>query len=237
MTSDFQAPLEGHVPVPGRGGVLVARNNASKHLGAGSAHSEELPALLVGSMSADVDLGDATGPKCGGGPLRLDLGSQVQRVLLEQADGYPKVRLFAQPRSDARVVGAVPSGEEALCLSEFDDFLEVRWRHLEGWVGLKNVTLLLPALAAAFQSRPSSPIGRSGGGRDRLAPLRGLGGVQGPCSEGQEVQAWSQSSGSWVEATVSYVEPDGAVNVSYHDRQLQKLVPGNLVRTLIRPLA
>jgi len=66
---------------------------------------------------------------------------EQRRVLLRQAEGHASVRILAEPHPGAAVAGEVSSGELALAVDERGDFLHVRWRGLEGWVGRKNASM------------------------------------------------------------------------------------------------
>mmetsp|Transcript_29627 Transcript_29627/g.48516 ORF Transcript_29627/g.48516 Transcript_29627/m.48516 type:complete len:380 (-) Transcript_29627:97-1236(-) len=60
-------------------------------------------------------------------------------IVLRQAEGYPDVRVFLTPQRGSAVVGEIPSQTEAECVGEWGEFVRVRWKQLEGWVGRKNV--------------------------------------------------------------------------------------------------
>eukprot|EP00931_Biecheleriopsis_adriatica_P094029 TRINITY_DN67735_c0_g1_i1.p1 TRINITY_DN67735_c0_g1~~TRINITY_DN67735_c0_g1_i1.p1 ORF type:complete len:556 (-),score=95.02 TRINITY_DN67735_c0_g1_i1:14-1681(-) len=59
---------------------------------------------------------------------------------VRQADGHPSVRVLARPHPGETVLGEIPSGSSAECLDHHGDFVRVRWKHLDGWVGLKNTS-------------------------------------------------------------------------------------------------
>jgi len=96
----------------------------------------------------------------------LDL-SRCKHVLLRQAQGRPSVLVRAWQREDAVLVGEIPSGQQALCLGECGDFVQVHWKGLEGWVMQDDASALGAATAApgpgtgtpvhSVVSRPSAP--------------------------------------------------------------------------------
>jgi len=87
-------------------------------------------------------------PTNGGGALGDKLGlsnyamehrkASGASVLLDQADGYPCVRVFAMPQAGATLVGEIPSETVVEFLAFSGEFLNVRWKQLEGWVGRKH---------------------------------------------------------------------------------------------------
>ncbi|CAE8628282.1 unnamed protein product [Polarella glacialis] len=78
-------------------------------------------------------------------------------VKLVQAEGFPAVRVFAEPVAGSEMVGEVPSGEHALVLNMQSNFCRVSWQSVTGpavigWVGVKNTVALPPN-----QVRKASP--------------------------------------------------------------------------------
>lgn len=67
----------------------------------------------------------------------------IQSMLLQQAEHYPSVRIFEDPKTGAPRVGEIPSGtwvqSNGQSRGDFIHVLHERER-LEGWVGQKNVT-------------------------------------------------------------------------------------------------
>lgn len=98
-------------------------------------------------------------------------GGSHYQVLLIQADGHPAVRVIAQPTPDAQRLGEIPSSQIALCTDEKGDFLRVRWRSLDGWVGMKNAKAA-PAFAGMPSTIPDGQGEKEVAGQDYPVVLR-----------------------------------------------------------------
>lgn len=93
------------------------------------------------SGDASRSLTDAAASTCTYPSRPLVDGGETP-VLVEQAEGHPSVRVFALPMAGQEVIAEITSGTRAVCLAERGEFLRIRWKQLEGWVGRKNVRLL-----------------------------------------------------------------------------------------------
>jgi len=62
-------------------------------------------------------------------------------VGIHQAEGFPAVRVRAAPSGESEILGEIPNGEIATCTDHNGDFIRLTWRHLDGWVGVRNTVL------------------------------------------------------------------------------------------------
>jgi hypothetical protein len=67
-----------------------------------------------------------------------------QMVVVQQAEGHPRVRVFAQPEAGAQVVAEVPNQVSLVTLNGEGSFVQVKGRASDGrdftgWVGVKNI--------------------------------------------------------------------------------------------------
>lgn len=94
--------------------------------------------------------------------------TSTMQVLVAQKEGFPSVRVFEVPKAGARLLGEIPSNSKATALLEESKasmaFIKVRWQHLEGWIGVKNVKDVDPSEDCIPTEKTSGDSWRGGTG-------------------------------------------------------------------------
>lgn len=172
------------------------------------------------------------------------------RVLVRPLSGEPRAQVLDVARQHK--AGEIPSGEEARCVFDDGEFARIRWRGLDGWLPLRDVTFL-PSPGDDTSGVEASPLPSGwlspspGAGAPQPAsfcnvtPSTGGGGSSGGEQQkyfaGDEVLVWSRTQGSWLKARVSSSSPDGSIAVVYHETQAHKSIPAEALSAFVRPLA
>lgn len=90
-------------------------------------------------------------------PRGMGHSAMAGKVILQQADGHPTVRLYRDPFAGSPLLGEVPCGKEVRVLDQHNDYLFVRSNICQGWVGRKNATPV-PALSPVDAAPDSAAI-------------------------------------------------------------------------------
>lgn len=78
----------------------------------------------------------------------------VSQVMLKQADGFPEVRVYAQP-SQTSLVGSIPNNTCVNFLGSHGLYRQIKHGELCGWVGAKHVGHLYPTTSSSPFEGPS----------------------------------------------------------------------------------
>ncbi len=81
----------------------------------------------------------------------------LSQVILRQADGFPEVRVYAQP-SQTSLLGSIPSNTCVNFLGSHGLFRQIKHGQLCGWVGAKHVGHIRPMTSDPSNPSPSSPL-------------------------------------------------------------------------------